>query len=309
MRLGFYANYSKETAELAHEIGFRSLELSAWPESSLNADKVSDKEIEKIRADLASKDIEISALGYYPNFLDPDTHERQEARRYFMKVLDLAQRMNVGVIATFAGRDPGKTIEQNMPLFKEVFTRFCDEAEKRGIKLAIENCPMMSRTTLQGTNIAYSPEIWDAMFDAVPSKALGIELDPSHMVWLGIDYLRAVYDYGDRIFHVHAKDMEIDRRKLARTGLYGQAFGQVFGLGHGWWRARAPGWGEVNWPKFISALIEVNYSGNVDIEHEDDVFAYAAVGKAKNEAEIVAIYSTEPKGLRVGYNTLAPLMA
>jgi sugar phosphate isomerase/epimerase len=309
MRLGFYANYTKETAQLAQEIGFRSLELSAWPESSLNADKVSDKEIEQIRADLASKDIEISALGYYPNFLDPDVHEREEARRYFMKLLDLAQRMNVSVIATFAGRDPGKTIEQNMPLFKEVFARFCDEAEKRGIKLAIENCPMMSRTTLQGTNIAYSPEIWDAMFHAVPSKALGIELDPSHMVWLGIDYLRAVYDYGDRIFHVHAKDMEIDRRKLARTGLYGQAFGQVFGLGHGWWRARAPGWGEVNWPKFISALIEVNYGGNVDIEHEDDVFAYAAVGKAKNEAEIVAIYSTEPKGLRVGYNTLAPLLA
>jgi sugar phosphate isomerase/epimerase len=309
MRLGFYANYSKETARLAQEIGFKSLELSAWPESSLDADKVSDKQIAEIQADLASKDIEISALGYYPNFLDPNEHERKEARRYFMKVLDLAQRMNVGVIATFAGRDPGKTVAENIPLFKELFTRFCDEAERRGIKLAIENCPMMDRTTLTGTNIAYSPEIWDAMFAAVPSKALGIELDPSHMVWLGIDYLRAIYDYGDRIFHVHAKDMEIDRRKLARTGLYGQAFGQVFGLGHGWWRARAPGWGEINWPKVITALIEVGYTGNVDIEHEDDVFAFAAIGKAKNEAEIVAIYSTEPKGLRVGYNTLAPLLA
>jgi sugar phosphate isomerase/epimerase len=309
MRLGFYANYTKETAQLAHQIGFRSLELSAWPESSLNADQVTEQQIQEIRADLASKDIEISALGYYPNVLDPDPHERAEARRYLMKVLELAQRMDVGVVATFAGRDPGKTIEQNIPLFKEAFSRICDVAEQRGVKLAIENCPMMNRTTLQGTNIAYSPEIWDAMFDAVPSKALGIELDPSHMVWLGIDYLRAIYDYGDRIFHVHAKDMEIDRRALARTGLYGQAFGQIFGLGHGWWRARAPGWGEVNWPKFISALIEVGYSGNVDIEHEDDVFAYAAVGKVKNEAEIVASYSKERKGLKVGYNTLAPLLA
>jgi sugar phosphate isomerase/epimerase len=95
---------------------------------------------------------------------------------------------------------------------------------------------------------------------------------------------------------------------LARTGIYGQAFGTVFGLGHGWWRARAPGWGEVNWPKLISALIEVGYSGNVDIEHEDDVFARAAIGKVENEAEIVANYSKDRKGLKVGYNTLAPLM-
>jgi sugar phosphate isomerase/epimerase len=308
MRLGFYTNYSRETAQLAHEIGFRSLELSAWPESSLNADRTSDEQIEAVRADLDAKDIEISALGYYPNYLDPDPTARAEARRYFMRVLDLAKRMEVRVVATFAGRDPGKTVIENIPLFKEAFMRFCDEAEKRAIKIAIENCPMMNRTTLQGLNIAFSPEIWDAMFDAVPSKALGLELDPSHMVWLGIDYLRAIYDYGDRIYHVHAKDMEIDRRALARTGIYGQAFGTVFGLGHGWWRARAPGWGEVNWPKLISALIEVGYSGNVDIEHEDDVFARAAIGKVENEAEIVANYSKDRKGLKVGYNTLAPLM-
>lgn len=309
MRLGFYANYSKETAAFAHQVGFQSMELSAWPQSSLNADKVSDQQVEAIQADLKSKDIEVSALGYYPNYFDPDAHERAEARRYFLKVLDLAQRMRVPVVSTFVGRDPGKTVADNIPLFKELFSRFCDEAERRGVKIAIENCPMMNRTTLQGLNIAFSPEVWDAMFAAVPSKALGLELDPSHMVWLGIDYVQAIHDFGDRIYHVHAKDMEIDHKVLARTGIYGKAFGQVFGLGHGWWRARAPGWGEVNWPKLISALIEVSYKGNIDIEHEDDVFAFAEVGKIASEADIVAAYSREKKGLRVGYNTLAPLLA
>jgi sugar phosphate isomerase/epimerase len=309
VRLGFYTTYSRDTAEFAHKVGFRSLELSAWPGTTLDADKVTDKEIGEIRKDLASKDIEISALGYYPNYFDPDEKERQHARGYFLKLLDLAVRMDQKVIATFVGRDPSKTVAENLPLFKDLFARFCDEAEKRGIRIAIENCPMQDRKTLQGTNIAYSPEIWSAMFDLVPSRALGLEIDPSHMVWLGIDYVAAVRNFGDRIYHVHAKDMEIDNDILSRTGIYGQAFGDVSGFGHGWWRARTPGWGEVDWPKFISALIEVGYQGNIDIEHEDDVFAAAAeIGKTVDEADIVAKYSQERNGLILGYNTLSRLI-
>lgn len=307
MRLGFYANYTKETAAFAHEVGFDSLELSAWPDSSLNADTVSASEIDAIRADLDAKDIRISALGYYPNYLHPD--EGAEAQRYLIKVLDLAKRMDVPVVATFVGRDPSKSVEANMPMFKEVFSRLSDEAESRGLKLAIENCPMMNVKTMESINLAFSPEIWEQMFDLVPSRALGLELDPSHMVWQGIDYIQAIHDFGDRIYHVHAKDMEIVPTALKRTGIYGQAFGQPFGLGHGWWRARAPGWGAVDWPKFLSALIEIGYDGSVDIEHEDDVFAAAAIGKVEHEAEIVAKYSTERNGLRLGYNTLRNLIA
>ncbi|MBN9258502.1 MULTISPECIES: sugar phosphate isomerase/epimerase [unclassified Mesorhizobium] len=306
MRLGFYANYTKETAAFAHEVGFDSLELSAWPQSSLDADKVTAAQTDAIQADLAAKDIEISALGYYPNYLHPK--EGPEAQRYFIKVLDLAKRMGIDTVATFVGRDPSKSVEANMPKFKDVFSSFCDEAEKRGLRIAIENCPMMSVKTMESINLAFSPEIWEQMFHLVPSRALGLELDPSHMVWQGIDYIQAIHDFGDRIYHVHAKDMEINRRALKRTGIYGQVFGEPFGLGHGWWRARAPGWGEVDWPKFISALIEVGYEGNIDIEHEDDVFAAAAVGKVEHEAEIVAKYSEERNGLRLGYNTLRNLI-
>ncbi len=213
------------------------------------------------------------------------------------------------VVSTFAGRDPFKSVADNIPHFKEVFSRFCDEAEKRNVKIAIENCPMMDRFAMHGGNIAFSPEIWDVMFEAVPSKVLGIELDPAHMVWLGIDYVQAIYDYGDRIFHVHAKDMEIRRDVLARTGIYGQCFGDVYGLGHGWWRARTPGWGEVDWTKLITALLEVNYKGNVDIEHEDDVFALSAtMGHVEEEADIVSNYGQEEKGLILGYNTLSKLI-
>lgn len=309
MRLGFYANYTEDTAKFAAETGFKSLQLSAWPDSALDAENTSAQQIDAIQADLGSKDIEISALGYYPNYLDRDEAEAEAAQSYFIKVLDLAQNMGIGVVATFAGRHQSMSVEDNLPLFKEVFSRFCDEAAKREIKIAIENCPMMEVKPMEGTNIAFSPEIWDAMFDAVPSDNLGLEMDPSHLVWLGIDYVKAVHDYGAKIFHAHAKDMEIVRPVLARTGIYGQAFGEPEGFGHGWWRARTPGWGEVNWAAFITALIEVGYQGNLDIEHEDDVFAAAQFGKVTNEADIVGNYSTERKGLQLGYNHLSALIA
>jgi len=309
MKLGFYTNYDKNTVAFAHKVGFRSMELSAWPDSSLNAYHITNQRISEVKRDLKEHDIEISALGYYPNYLDPDKSKAEEACKYFNKVLELANRMDVQVVCTFAGRDSNKSIKENIPLFKDVFLPFCDEAEKRNLRIAIENCPMMDRFYLRGENIAISPEVWDEMFQVVPSKALGIELDPSHMVWQGIDYLQAIHDYGDRIFHIHAKDMEINRKVLSRVGILGQAFGETVGLGHGWWRARLPGWGEIDWPKFITALIEVGYKSNIDIEHEDDVFAAAsAKEKIDTESGILEKYGREEKGLILGYNTLSKLI-
>ncbi|MCJ7732577.1 sugar phosphate isomerase/epimerase [Candidatus Bathyarchaeota archaeon] len=308
MKLGFYTDYDKKTVEFAHKVGFRSMELSAWPDSSLNAEKVTGQRIKEVKKDLKEHDIEISALGYYPNYLDPEKEKAEEALEYFYKVMELANRMEVGVVCTFAGRDMYKSVKANIPLFEKVWNPICDEAESRNLRIAIENCPMLDRVTQLSENIAFSPEVWDEMYKAVPSKALGIELDPAHMVWQGIDYVQAIHDYGDRIFHIHAKDMEIDHKVLGRVGILGQTFADIIGLGHGWWRARLPGWGEIDWPKFISALIEVNYKGNIDIEHEDDVFAAAHAKNIETEWDIVGAYGREEKGLILGYNTLSKLM-
>jgi sugar phosphate isomerase/epimerase len=314
VKLGFYTNYSKEIVRFAHEVGFKCMELSASPGSSLNADDITDERVAEVCEDLEEHDIEVSALGFYPNFLDPG-HERfgvtgAEARRYFLKVLDLAVKMNVGVVSTHAGRVPEKSVADNIPIFAEVFTEFCEEAEKRNLRIAIENCPMMDQVHMQGVNIAFSPEAWDAMFEAVPSKALGIELDPSHMVWLGIDYVQAIYDYGDRIYHVHAKDMEIRRDVLARVGIYGKLFGEINELGeHGWWRARTPGWGEVDWHKFITALIEVNYDGNIAVEFDDPVLENAGIlGQYQHGSQVVEYYGEEQAGLVLCYQTLSRLV-
>lgn len=306
MRIGFYTNYTPEIAAFAERIGFRSLELSAWPHSSLNPHKVTKDALSAMRKDLAKRDIELSALGYYPNYLTPDRKEAEEALAYLAAVIDLAGDIGVPVVATFAGRDPDKSVEDNLPAFKEVFSRICEHAERRKVKIALENCPMMNRFSMKGENIAFSPEIWRVLFELVPSANLGLELDPSHCVWQGIDYVKAVKEFGPRIFHVHAKDMEIVRDRLADSGIYGVALTRFAGLGHGWWRARTPGWGEVDWAKFITALIEVGYKGNLDIEHEDDVFAESTkLASEIHEEDIVASYGTEMRGLELGYKTLA----
>ena len=308
LRLGFYTDYSANIARFASDVGFRSLQLSAWPQSALNADTVSEERIAEIRADLERRDLVVSALGYYPNFLDPDREVAAEASRYFGKVLELADRMDIRTVCTFAGQIPGAAVEDSLDPFAELFTGFCAAAEQLGIRIGIENCPMLNHKTRTGENIAYSPEIWDAMFERVPSSALGIELDPSHMVYLGIDYVQAVLEWGDRIVHVHAKDTDVDERRRARLGIFGQALGELKGFGNGWWRFRAPGWGQVDWPAFISALVDVGYQGSVDIEHEDEVFAAAAVAHIGGEADIVEMLSREPNGIVLGYNHLSRLI-
>ena len=107
MRLGFYTDYSRDIAQFAQDTGFTSIELSAWPQSSLNADEITDERIKEIRADLDNRGIEISALGYYPNYLAADKDEAAEYQRYFRKVMQLADRMEVPSVCTFVGMTPG----------------------------------------------------------------------------------------------------------------------------------------------------------------------------------------------------------
>ncbi len=136
----------------------------------------------------------------------------------------------------------------------------------------IENCPMENwqRFGLPG-NFAYSPELWDALFNEVPSTHFGLNFDPSHLYWLGIDYLQAAKDFCERIFHAHAKDTEILSEGRYRYGILSRQLTQNF-WESGWWRYRMPGAGSVDWKAFVSTLKEVGYDFVLSIEHEDPVW-------------------------------------
>jgi sugar phosphate isomerase/epimerase len=254
--------------------GFQMLEVASWPAAGGERRRYAGtSHIDVARVDsvavrelLAKHGLEISSLAYYPNNLHPDPRERRAANTHLRKVIDAAATLDVPIVGTFVGRDKTKNVPDNFREFRKVWPRLVEHAESRGVKIAIENCPMIFSWDEWpgGTNLAASPALWDEMFSIVDSPSFGLNLDPSHLVWLMIDYERVVRDYADRIFHVHAKDMEIDRDGLYRNG--------TISLGMGWQVPRLPGLGEVRWDRFVAALYRAGYDYVVSIEHEDRAF-------------------------------------
>ncbi len=264
MKIGFFTpilrRYPLEKLfEWASTHGFTAVEVFTSP-GSPHIDAARDLgragEIKKMAEE---HNLEITLLGYYVNNLDPNLDARRAKNEYLKKCIDMAYRLEVGLVGTFAGSPENfKTlkIEDAVKEFRKVFGELVSYAEEHGVRIALENCPM------GGWNIAYSPVTWGMLFNAVPSKHLGLNLDPSHLVWQFIDYSAAVEEYRDKIFHVHAKDTEILYGRLGRSGIYGR----------GWWRYRIPGWGEIDWRIFITSLLEAGYNYVLSIEHEDPVF-------------------------------------
>jgi len=264
----------EEVARWAHESGFDALEIACWPSSGGEGRRyagvshvdVEDFDPKAVRRLLSRFNLEISSLAYYPNNLDPDAEAREAANGHLRRVIEAAQRLDVEVVGTFVGRDQNRSVDENLEDFRRVWPPLVRFARERSVKVAIENCPMIFSADEWpgGRNLAYSPALWRRMFELIPDENFGLNFDPSHLVWQFIDYTRAVREFGPRIFHVHAKDMEVDR-----DGLYEQG---VMSLGVGWQVPRLPGLGEVRWDRFLSALYAAGYDWVVSIEHEDRRF-------------------------------------
>jgi sugar phosphate isomerase/epimerase len=260
MRIGLVASFTEDDLRVIERLGLKSAELVIAPGSALDPARVREDELRRARERLDALGIEISAIGYYANNLDPNEKVRQQNIAHLRSLMRLCPILGTETLCTFAGRVPEKDIPENIPLFKGVFAPLACELEERGLRLAFENCPMFHHFPFRGINIAYTPRAWDLMFDAVQSRALGLEFDPSHLVCLLIDYLAIVREYGSRIFHVHAKDAEVVQHVCERDGI----------LEPGAVRHRMPGLGSVDWARLISALCEGGYRGNLDIEGRHD---------------------------------------
>ena len=260
MKIGLLAEYDKDELDFMQKNGFKSMELIVRPGGPLDPAITDEKAILSAKKDLSKRAIEVSAIGHYSNNLDPDSQKREQNINHLENLMDLCEKMQVKTLCTFAGRDPEKDIPDNIPIFKEVYEPLSKKAEDKGLRIGFENCPMFHYFPFRGINIAYTPRAWDLMFDAVPSEALGIEYDPSHPVCLCMDYIGIVHEFGDRIYHVHAKDAEVVDRNVRRNGI----------LEPGAVRHRMPGLGQVDWPSLISALVKIGYDGNLDIEGRHD---------------------------------------
>ena len=266
-----------EIADWAAANGFEALEVACWPASEgavrryagvchIDVERLDDGGARELVAGLERRGLSISGLAYYPNPLDPDPAERERAAAHLTKVIDAAQRLGVPTVGTFVGRDRARSIEDNWTVFDEVWPPLVAHAAQRGVKIAIENCPMIfsGDEWPGGNNLAFAPAIWREMFRRIPDDSFGLNLDPSHLVWQFIDCERAIYEFADRIFHTHGKDVEV-----RPDGLYDWG---TMSAGVGWQVPRLCGLGQVDWPRFFAALYAVGYDGVVSIEHEDRRF-------------------------------------
>jgi sugar phosphate isomerase/epimerase len=211
-------------------------------------------------------------MAYYDNNLDADLRRRKFYHDHLKKVIDAASLLDVKFVGTFVGARADTSAGENIKEIGKVFRPLVRYAEDRGVKIMIENCPMDSwvRFGLPG-NYAYSPELWDALFHEIPSKNFGLNFDPSHLHWLGIDYIRAAKEYAGKIFHAHAKDTEILAEGAYRYGLFARQLDPI-PWKSGWWRYRMPGLGAIDWKKLIATLQEAGYDNVLSIEHEDPVW-------------------------------------
>jgi len=281
LRLGFLTAPFPDTplmevADWAAQADFDSLEIACWPSaggvkrryagtSHIDVANLSESQAREIRSEIESKGLAISGLGFYPNPLHPDPGVSGPAIAHIKLVIEACAKMGVPFMNTFMGGDSTKNVDENWEEALRVWPDIVKHAQDNGVRLTIENCPMIFTNDEWpgGNNIAWSPYIWRRIIEQW-GGTIGLNYDPSHLVWLMIDQGRFIREFGEHIFHFQAKDVQIDRDALYERG--------TMSSGIGWQIPRLPGLGDAPWNEIFSNLYRVGYDGDCIIEHEDRRF-------------------------------------
>ncbi len=281
MQLGFVSAILpdlslNEVFAFGRKIGYDTVEIMSWPVGKaerryagvthIDVNALNSEPSDQMLSIINESDVSISGLGYYANPLSPDEQEAQNTVDHLKEVIAGAEKLGLGLVNTFVGWDWTKSIDENWDRFLKTWKPIIAFAEEHGVKVGIENCLMLfSKDEWPGgKNLAITPPIWDWMFSDIPSENFGLNYDPSHLVWQQMDYLSAIRNYGSKFFHVHAKDVRLDKHKLDEVGIL--AYPPEYHT------PKIPGMGDINFGKFISALNDSGYNGAVCVEVEDRAF-------------------------------------
>ena len=283
MKLGFVSaildqSSYEEMMDIASSLGFECVEVACWPQgkaerryagvSHIDAERVleDDAYAAHILSYAKDKGVEISSLAFYPNTMDGDLEKRAAAIEHLKNLIRASAKLGVGMVTTFIGRDQARTVEANLELVKEIWPPILDLAKEQGVKVAIENCPMLFGPDQWpgGQNLMTTPAIWKKVFELLPYDNFGINYDPSHFVWQMIDYIKPIYEFRDKIFHVHYKDIKLYPDRLDRVGIMAYPLDFM--------SPKLPGLGDVDWGRYVSALTDIGYDGCTCIEVEDKAF-------------------------------------
>lgn len=281
MKLGFVSAVLpdlslSEVLAIAAAEGFACVELMCWPTCAaerryagvthVEVTHFGPTQAEQVQQVVASTGVQISGLGYYPNPLAPDRAEAKHCIEHIKEVIRAAALLGVGQVNTFIGRDWTKSVDENWPRVLDVWKPLVAFAEEHNVRIGVENCPMLftGNEWPGGKNLAASPAIWRRMFDEIPSEHFGLNYDPSHLVWQQMDYIKPLREFANRIFHVHAKDVRIDRERLDDVGILAAPLE--------FHTPKLPGLGDIDWGRFFSVLTDVGYRGPVCVEVEDRAY-------------------------------------
>lgn len=258
MQLAIQVPYDPTLLDMVETLGLRHVQLRIGPGFPIATDDPSLADARAAAADLKRRGLQVVALGCYRNLLSADPGERRQERERLEIVMTMAPLFGTDLVGVFAGRDPERSVDDNLPRFARTWAPLADRAERLGLRLAVENCTMLRGDPPRSINLAATPWAYEQMFAHVPSHALGIELDPSHLHKQHLDPIAFVERFGHRIMHVHAKDHEHLPAMLAAHGRFDTRTS----------RDRLPGTGEIDFAALFAALHRMDYSGDVTLEVE-----------------------------------------
>lgn len=266
----------EEMIDIVSDTGLECVEVACWPKgkaerryagvSHIDTKNLTTEKAQEILAYCKTKQVEISALAYYPNPLDENLEKRQEVIDHLYTLIDAAKLLGVSLVTTFLGRMPSKSVSENLKEVAKVWPPIIQYAEEQEVKIGIENCPMLFTEDEWpgGQNLMTTPSNWRKVFEILDSDNFGINYDPSHFVWQHIDYIEPLYEFKDKLFHVHYKDIKLYPNKLKDVGIMATPLEYM--------SPKLPGLGDVDWGKYVSALTDIGYNGYTCIEVEDRAY-------------------------------------
>lgn len=278
-QLGFVSailadNSFKEVIDFASKHEFQSVEVMCWPGNAADTRRyagvthidVEAMDVSEIKSYTKQKGVQISGLGYYPNPLDPDKTKSEFYIEHIKKVIRACNQLDVPVMNTFIGRNQNLNMQDNLALFKKLWEPIIKVADQEGVKIGIENCPMFFTNDEWpgGKNLAISPSVWNHMFEVFSTPLFGLNYDPSHMIFQQMDEIAPIYQFKDRLHHIHIKDVKVYKDKLDQVGILANPLA--------YHSPKLPGLGDVNWRQFFAALTDIRYRGPLVIEVEDKAF-------------------------------------
>lgn len=281
MKLGFVSSIFQdkdfeEVIDFASDNNYECVEVACWPSgraerryagvSHIDAQNMNSQKAEQIKSLLKEKGVEISALAFYPNPLDSNEFKREHSIQHLLNLIDCASMLSVKTVTTFFGRDQYKSVEENLRLAEKIWTPVIQKAESNKIRIAIENCPMLfgEEQWPGGQNLMTTPVIWRKIFNIFDSEYFGLNFDPSHFVWQMMDYISPLYEFRDKIFHIHFKDIKLYKDRLFSCGTMAYPLDYM--------SPKLVGIGDIDWGSFVSALTSIGYDDYACIEIEDKAF-------------------------------------